>query len=212
MSLTSLSSSQLGHERLITTILYAVVDAAFGEILTTCEKLRWTIANGQDCLKPDYRSQVFFRSSHTDDSLTTLPPCSTNLLLAHKVSKVVYEPLGVVAAIVSWNYPIHNALSPIIAALFSGNAIVVKPSENVAWSSLHIIEAVRACLAACGEVSSLSFPLLACASPRVLTDTRCGSKDSELVQIAVTLPDSVEALTGDPRIKHITFVSARSLV
>ncbi|GAA5878136.1 hypothetical protein JCM16303_002857 [Sporobolomyces ruberrimus] len=143
-----------------------LVDAAFGEILTTCEKLRWTIANGQDCLKPDYRS--------------------TNLLLAHKVSKVVYEPLGVVAAIVSWNYPIHNALSPIIAALFSGNAIVVKPSENVAWSSLHIIEAVRACLAACGE-------------------------DSELVQIAVTLPDSVEALTGDPRIKHITFIGSEEI-
>ncbi|GAA5955605.1 hypothetical protein JCM3765_001798, partial [Sporobolomyces pararoseus] len=55
-----------------------LVDAAFGEILTTCEKLRWTIANGEESLKPDYRS--------------------TNLLLAHKVSKVVYEPLGVVSA------------------------------------------------------------------------------------------------------------------
>ncbi|GAA5824733.1 hypothetical protein JCM5353_004423 [Sporobolomyces roseus] len=143
-----------------------LVDAAFGEILTTCEKLRWTIANGEECLKPDYRS--------------------TNLLLAHKASKVVYEPLGVVAAIVSWNYPVHNSLSPIIAALFSGNAIVVKPSENVAWSSLHVIEAVRSCLSACGE-------------------------DPELVQIAVTLPDSVEALTGDPRIKHITFIGSEEV-
>ncbi|GAA6059804.1 hypothetical protein JCM10212_003699 [Sporobolomyces blumeae] len=143
-----------------------LVDAAFGEILTTCEKLRWTIANGEDCLKPDYRS--------------------TNLLMAHKVSKVVYEPLGVVAAIVSWNYPVHNALSPIIASLFSGNAIVVKPSENVAWSSLHVVEAVRSCLAACGE-------------------------DPELVQIVVTLPDSVEALTGDPRIKHITFIGSEEI-
>ncbi|GAA5972474.1 hypothetical protein JCM3765_001212, partial [Sporobolomyces pararoseus] len=110
----------------------------------------------------------------------------TNLLLAHKVSKVVYEPLGVVSAIVSWNYPVHNALSPIIAALFSGNAIVVKPSENVAWSSLQVIEAVRSCLAACGE-------------------------DPELVQIAVTLPESVEALTGDPRIKHITFIGSEEV-
>ncbi|GAA6007415.1 hypothetical protein JCM11491_004155 [Sporobolomyces phaffii] len=143
-----------------------LVDAAFGEILTTCEKLRWTIANGEEALKPEYRP--------------------TNLLLAHKVSKVVYEPLGVVAAIVSWNYPIHNALSPIIAALFSGNAIVVKPSENVAWSSLHVVEAVRSCLAACGE-------------------------DPDLVQVAVTLPDSVEALTGDARIKHITFIGSEEI-
>ncbi|GAA6021484.1 hypothetical protein JCM10207_005774 [Rhodosporidiobolus poonsookiae] len=143
-----------------------MIDAAFGEILTTCEKLRWLIANGQDALKPDYRP--------------------TNLILAHKVSKVVYEPLGVVAAIVSWNYPLHNALSPIIASLFSGNAIVVKPSENVAWSSLIFIDAVRACLEACGE-------------------------EPELVQCVVTLPDSVEALTGDPRIKHITFIGSEEV-
>jgi acyl-CoA reductase-like NAD-dependent aldehyde dehydrogenase len=66
-----------------------VVDAAFGEILVTAEKLRWTIANGEAALKDDYRP--------------------TNLLMAHKVSKVVYEPLGVTAAVVSWNYPYHSA-------------------------------------------------------------------------------------------------------
>ncbi|BGP20001.1 hypothetical protein JCM10213_006779 [Rhodosporidiobolus nylandii] len=143
-----------------------LIDAAFGEILTTCEKLRWVIANGEGVLTPEHRS--------------------TNLILAHKVSKVVYEPLGVVAAIVSWNYSFHNALSPIIASLFAGNAIVVKPSENVAWSSLIFVEAVRACLAACGE-------------------------DADLVQAVVTLPDSVEALTGDARIKHITFIGSEEI-
>jgi hypothetical protein len=68
-----------------------VVDAAFGEVLTTCEKLRWTIANGEDQLKTE--------------------PRTTNLILAHKVSEVRYEPLGVVAAIVSWNYAFHNAFA-----------------------------------------------------------------------------------------------------
>lgn len=67
-----------------------VVDAAFGEILVTAEKLRWVIANGEGILKPESRR--------------------TNLLLAHKVHKVVYEPLGVVCAIVSWNYPFHSEL------------------------------------------------------------------------------------------------------
>ncbi|GAA6046801.1 hypothetical protein JCM3770_005649 [Rhodotorula araucariae] len=143
-----------------------LVDAAFGEILTTCEKLRWLISNAESALAPDYRP--------------------TNLVLAHKVSKVVYEPLGVVAALVSWNYPLHNALGPIVAALAAGDAIVVKPSEQVAWSSLIFIDAVRSCLRACGE-------------------------DPELVQIVVTLPESVEALTGDPRIKHITFIGSEEV-
>lgn len=121
-----------------------LVDAAFGEILTTCEKLRWLVANAEQALKPDYRP--------------------TNLLLAHKVSKVVYEPLGVVAALVSWNYPLHNLLGPIVAALAAGDAIVVKPSEQVAWSSLIFVEAVRDCLTACGEVRSL--PPSRCVSSR----------------------------------------------
>ncbi|POY73058.1 hypothetical protein BMF94_3896 [Rhodotorula taiwanensis] len=143
-----------------------LVDAAFGEILTTCEKLRWTLNNAESVLAPEARS--------------------TNLLLAHKKSKVVYEPLGVVAAIVSWNYPFHNMISPIIASLAAGNAIVVKPSEMVAWSSHIYADAVRACLAACGE-------------------------DPDLVQIVVTLPDSVEALTGDARLKHITFIGSEEV-
>lgn len=77
-------------------------------------------------------------------------------------------------------YP--DALAPIIAALFSGNAIVLKASENVAWSSHIYVDAIRACLRACGE-------------------------NEELVQIVTCWPDVVESLTGDPRIKHITFVS-----
>lgn len=192
----------------------AVVDASFGEILTTCEKLRWVIANGEQILKPEQRS--------------------TPLLLAHKVSKVVFEPLGVVAAIVSWNYrsvfrfrrkktklnpsslrSFHNFISPVIASLFSGNAIVVKPSENVAWSSLIFADAVRACLLACGEVRFFPFLLALPSSPSLLSIQFLSflrspnvplSQDPELVQVVVTLPDSVEALTGNPRIKHITFV------
>lgn len=39
-----------------------------------------------------------------------------------------------------------------------------------------------------------------------MTREACG-ESPELVQIVTCLPDAVEALTGDSRIKHITFVS-----
>lgn len=41
---------------LMTSYSLPVVDAAFGEVLTTCEKLRWTIANGEEQLKSEPRS------------------------------------------------------------------------------------------------------------------------------------------------------------
>ena len=61
-----------------------MLDAALGEILTTCAKLDWLVTWGEHYLKPESRS--------------------TNWMLTYKSAKVYYEPLGVVAAIVSWNY------------------------------------------------------------------------------------------------------------
>lgn len=46
--------------------------------------------------------------------------------MLHKISKVEYHPLGVVGAIVSWNYPFHNIFNPMLAAVFSGNGVVIK--------------------------------------------------------------------------------------
>jgi hypothetical protein len=48
--------------------------------------------------------------------------------MIHKKSKVEFHPLGVIGAIVSWNYPFHNIFNPMLAAVFSGNSIVIKVS------------------------------------------------------------------------------------
>jgi len=141
-----------------------MLDAAFGEILTTCEKIRWMLDFGEHYLKPEWRP--------------------TSWLLAHKVSYVHYEPLGVVGAIVSWNYPFHNLLSPVLAALMSGNAIVIKTSEQVAWSSSHFAEALRSCLAACGH-------------------------DPNIVQVAIGCEgEAAAAFTRDERLGHLTFIGS----
>ncbi|KAI8924417.1 Aldehyde/histidinol dehydrogenase [Entophlyctis helioformis] len=94
----------------------SLIDANFGEILVTCEKLRWTIEHGEKVLQPEYRAP--------------------GMIMAHKNPRVEYIPLGVMGCIVSWNYPFHNVIGPIISALMAGNACVVKCSEQVAWSTV----------------------------------------------------------------------------
>ena len=47
---------------------------------------------------------------------------------------VEYRPLGVIGAIVPWNYPFHNVFNPVSAALMAGNGIVVKVSPYASWS------------------------------------------------------------------------------
>lgn len=44
-------------------------------------------------------------------------------------SLVVREPVGVVAAITPWNYPLHQIVNKVVFALASGCTVVLKPSE-----------------------------------------------------------------------------------
>lgn len=39
-----------------------------------------------------------------------------------------YTPLGVVGAIVPWNFPILLAIGKIAPALLTGNSLIIKPS------------------------------------------------------------------------------------
>jgi acyl-CoA reductase-like NAD-dependent aldehyde dehydrogenase len=50
-------------------------------------------------------------------------------LLLPAESRVEYQPLGVVAVLAPWNYPVNLALAPLAAALAAGNRVLVKPSE-----------------------------------------------------------------------------------
>ena len=42
---------------------------------------------------------------------------------------VQYDPIGVVLVIGPWNYPFCLCMSPVVAAVAAGNAVVIKPSE-----------------------------------------------------------------------------------
>lgn len=141
-----------------------MIDATLGEILVTVEKLTWTIKHGEKALQPSKRP--------------------TNLLMMYKKNTVLYEPLGVVAALVSWNYPFHNLIGPMISAIFSGNGIIVKASENTAWSASYFSLIVKGALHVCGH-------------------------DPNLVQTVVTWPQTANYLTSHPGISHVTFIGSR---
>lgn len=57
-------------------------------------------------------------------------------------SLVVYEPMGVVAAITPWNYPLHQAVSKLAAAVAAGCTFVLKPSEVAPLSAFVLAELI----------------------------------------------------------------------
>ena len=67
-----------------------------------------------------------------------IAPAQDNVLaLVHK------EPVGVVGAIVPWNFPLMIGAWKIAPALAAGNSIIVKPSENASLSLLRLAEIIQ---------------------------------------------------------------------
>ncbi len=58
------------------------------------------------------------------------------------------EPLGVVAQIIPWNFPILMATWKLAPALAAGNCVVLKPAEQTPMSILHLIEKIDGILPA----------------------------------------------------------------
>ena len=59
------------------------------------------------------------------------------------VSMEVHEPLGVVAQIIPWNFPILMATWKVAPALAAGNCIVLKPAEQTPVSILVLMELIE---------------------------------------------------------------------
>ena len=56
-------------------------------------------------------------------------------------SLVVHEPVGVVGAITPWNYPLHQVVAKVAAALAAGCTVVLKPSELTPLVAYLLIDA-----------------------------------------------------------------------
>jgi aldehyde dehydrogenase (NAD+) len=59
-------------------------------------------------------------------------------------SLVFAEPVGVVGAITPWNYPLHQAIAKIAAALAAGCPVVLKPAEDTPLIAYLLAEAADA--------------------------------------------------------------------
>ena len=107
------------YARLITTEMGKPISEALAEI----EKCAWTCE---------------FYAEHAAAYLAD-ERVATNA----RESFVAFEPLGVVLAVMPWNYPFWQVIRFLAPAVMAGNAAVLKHASNVPQCALAIEEAVR---------------------------------------------------------------------
>ena len=89
-----------------------ILEALGSDLLGSLEALRLLVRRGQRWLAPE-----------------PIPRSRLDRLRGSVRARLIYEPLGVVGVIGTWNYPLGINLAQIASALFCGNAVLWKPSE-----------------------------------------------------------------------------------
>lgn len=92
------------------------------------DEVEWSAA----CL--NYYAEIA-RNSHG----SSIPPVAE-----HQVNFTIKEPLGVVGAIVPFNYPLLLLLWKIAPAIAAGNTVVIKPSDLTPLATLRLAESAFA--------------------------------------------------------------------
>ena len=92
------------------------------------------------------------------DLRTTIEAARNGALAETRVgnSLVISEPVGVVAAITPWNYPLHQIVSKIAPALAAGCTMVLKPSEVAPLNAYALFEILDEAGFPAGVVNLLS--------------------------------------------------------
>ena len=110
--------------------------------------------------------------------------------LAGHTSMTRRDPLGVVASIAPWNYPLMMAAWKLGPAIAMGNTVVLKPSENTPLTTLRFGELLAGILPpgvvniVCGRGDTVGAPLIRDPRIRVASLTGDVSTGSKIMEAA----------------------------
>ncbi len=116
--------------------------------------------------------------------------CAAAEYLPDHTSIVRRDPIGVVAAIAPWNYPLLMAAWKICPAVAAGNTIVLKPSEQTPLSTLKLAEHLAEVFPpgvvniVCGRGESVGAPLIAQPQVRMISLTGDITTGQKVLEVA----------------------------
>jgi succinate-semialdehyde dehydrogenase/glutarate-semialdehyde dehydrogenase len=107
---------------LMTTEMGKTLASAKAEVAKCAKALRWYADHGPALLEPERGDAAAVKAQD---------------------AYVVYQPIGVVLAIMPWNFPLWQAMRFAAPALMAGNVALLKHASNVPQTALYLEELFR---------------------------------------------------------------------
>jgi malonate-semialdehyde dehydrogenase (acetylating)/methylmalonate-semialdehyde dehydrogenase len=119
-----------------------VLYAARSLMLRDLEELSWLVSHENGKIYSEAEAEVLKAIECLEYGCSLPNLASGNQLEVSRgvTCEVAYEPLGVVAGVVPFNFPIMVPMWMIPQALVGGNAFVLKPSERVPLTTMRLAE------------------------------------------------------------------------
>jgi succinate-semialdehyde dehydrogenase/glutarate-semialdehyde dehydrogenase len=104
-------------------------------------------------------STIAYWAEHADRHLAFRPVAPEQLLFAHwRTSGYRFDPLGVLAAITPWNYPVAIPMWEIVPGLVAGNTMVFKPASATVLTGLALVDQARRAGVPDGVLNGVALP------------------------------------------------------
>jgi succinate-semialdehyde dehydrogenase / glutarate-semialdehyde dehydrogenase len=108
--------------RMLTTEMGKVLGAAHAEVAKCVKAMRWYAGHAEELLSDERPSDADVRDSGAS------------------AARVVYRPMGVVLAVMPWNFPLWQVVRFAAPALMAGNVGLLKHASNVPRTALYLEE------------------------------------------------------------------------
>lgn len=97
-------------------------------------------------------------TEHLEEMLAFKPVAPEQLLFAHWKAGYRFDPLGVMAVITPWNYPVGIPMAEIVPALGAGNTMVFKPASATILTGLYLGDMARRAGLPPGVLNTVALP------------------------------------------------------
>jgi len=170
-------------------------------ILANTEELAQLMSREQGKPLPEARGEVAYGASYVEwfaeEAVRSYGDIIPEAVRGRKML-VVKEPVGVVAAITPWNFPLAMIARKIAPALAAGCAVVAKPAEDTPLTALALVALLEQAGAPAGVIN-----IICCSRARVGDTANAWLQDARVRKVTFTGSTAVG--------KHLARESAATL-